>query len=70
LPEQHREEIFKPFFTMTKKAPGHEDKADESAGLGLSLASLLIEDYHGTIACESIPGETTFTIQIPCPVDS
>jgi signal transduction histidine kinase len=65
IPEQDREHIHEAFFT-TKKGPGREPKLDEHAGLGLSLVSLLLEDYNGTIECESIPGRTTFIVQIPC----
>jgi signal transduction histidine kinase len=69
IPQQDREHIYDPFFT-TKKGTEHDGELDEHAGLGLSLVSLLLEDYNGTIACESVPGKTTFTIQIPCLVDS
>jgi signal transduction histidine kinase len=65
IPEQDREHIYKPFFT-TKKGTGYEAKLDEYAGLGLSFVSLLLGDYNGSISCESVPGKTTFTIEIPC----
>jgi len=65
IPEQDREHIYKPFFT-TKKGTEYKAKPDEYAGLGLSFVSLLLEDYNGSISCESIPGKTTFTIEIPC----
>jgi two-component system NtrC family sensor kinase len=64
IPEGNRQHIYKVFFT-TKKGTAYEAKCDEHAGLGLSLVSLLLEDYSGTIACESIPGKTTFTVQLP-----
>jgi signal transduction histidine kinase len=64
IPEKDREHIHKAFFT-TKKGTGHEAMLDKHAGLGLSLASLLLEDYNGTIACESTPGKTTFIVQLP-----
>lgn len=67
IPEQDREHIYKAFFT-TKKGTGYGGKPDEHAGLGLSLVSLLLEDYNGTIECESVPGKTTFTMQLPCRV--
>ena len=69
IPEQDREHIYDIFFT-TKKGSGNDGKLDEHAGLGLALVSLLLEDYNGTIACESVPGKTTFTIQIPSLVNS
>ena len=64
IPEENRKDIYKAFFT-TKQATGHEAKCDEHAGLGLSLVSLLLEDYDGTITCESVPGKTTFNVQFP-----
>ena len=64
IPEENLKDIYKAFFT-TKKATGHEAKCDEYTGLGLSLVSLLLEDYNGTIICESVPGKTTFTVQFP-----
>jgi signal transduction histidine kinase len=69
IPEQTREHIYDAFFT-TKKGTGPDGEVDKHAGLGLSLVCLLLEDYNGTIAFESIPGKTTFTIQIPYLVDS
>ncbi len=64
IPETDRAQIYDVFFT-TKKGTEHDGEAEEHAGLGLALVSLLLDDYNGTIACESIPGKTTFTIQIP-----
>jgi len=69
IPEQDREHIYDVFFT-TKKGSGNDGKLDEHAGLGLALVSLLLEDYNGTIECESVPRKTTFTIQIPSLVNS
>jgi signal transduction histidine kinase len=68
IPEQNMEHIYEPFFT-TKKSTENHAAPDECAGLGLSLVSLLLEDCHGTIACESAPGKTIFTVQIPCITD-
>ena len=69
IPEQDREHVCEVFFT-TKKGTGHEGKDEEHSGLGLSLVSLLLEDYNGTIACECVPGKATFPVEIPCPVNS
>jgi signal transduction histidine kinase len=62
--EQDREHIYKVCFT-TKNRVGNKGRSDEHPGLGLSLVSLLVEDYNGFVTCESVPGETTFTVQIP-----
>jgi two-component system NtrC family sensor kinase len=67
IPEQEREYIYKPLFTV-KKGTRYEAKLDQHVGLGLSFVSLLLEDYNGSISCESVPGKTTFTVQVPCEV--
>jgi two-component system, NtrC family, nitrogen regulation sensor histidine kinase GlnL len=35
------------------------------SGLGLALAQTFITQHHGMIDCESVPGNTTFTILLP-----
>ncbi|MBW1895511.1 MAG: GHKL domain-containing protein [Deltaproteobacteria bacterium] len=64
IPEKDLKEIYRIFFT-TKKGMGSEGEPDEHSGLGLSIVSLLLKDCGGEISCESLPGKTTFTIQIP-----
>ena len=60
IPEQHRADIFKPFFT-TKRERGN--------GLGLALSKDLVEAHAGTIRFRSsvVPGMngTTFRVSIP-----
>jgi len=34
-------------------------------GLGLSIAQSIISQHHGLIECESVPGETVFSILLP-----
>lgn len=60
IPEQDREHIYDVSFTTRKYAV---DKG--KPGLGLSLVYFLLEDYNGTIACESVSGKTTFSVEIP-----
>lgn len=56
IPEAIRSRIFEPFFT-TK---------EEGSGLGLSIASRIVEEHGGRIAVESKQGEgSTFTITLP-----
>lgn len=50
------EKIFEPFFT----------KKEKGMGFGLAIVRRIIEDHHGTIACQSRLGEfTEFTITLP-----
>ena len=57
VPEEIRERIFEPFFT-TKTA-------GEGSGLGLDIVKKIIEKHDGSIALESRPGRTTFSIFLP-----
>jgi two-component system nitrogen regulation sensor histidine kinase GlnL len=38
---------------------------DNGSGLGLTIAQTFITQHHGTIAYESVPGNTQFTILLP-----
>ncbi|WP_415205650.1 nitrogen regulation protein NR(II) [Pseudorhodoferax sp.] len=40
---------------------------DGGSGLGLTLAQTFVQQHHGLIECESIPGRTDFKILIPLP---
>lgn len=51
-----RDRIFSPFFTTKPIGEGN--------GLGLSIVQQVIEKHQGTIALESAPGCTTFTIHL------
>ncbi len=55
IPEAVQERIFYPMITGRA----------EGTGMGLSIAQSLINRHGGLIACESVPGETTFTILLP-----
>jgi C4-dicarboxylate-specific signal transduction histidine kinase len=56
--------IFEPFFS-TKHEIEYNGKVENRPGLGLSVASLLLEDFHGKVSFESIPHETTFVLEMP-----
>ena len=49
------EQVFYPL--VTGKADG--------TGLGLTLAQTYIQQHHGMIVCDSVPGRTVFTVLLP-----
>jgi signal transduction histidine kinase len=55
IPADIRDRIFNLYFTT---------KAD-GTGIGLSLVQRIVQDHAGTVAVESRPGETTFTLRLP-----
>jgi signal transduction histidine kinase len=59
IPETERDNVFRPFARATgRRVPG--------AGLGLSIAKLLVEAQGGRIDFESVPGRrTAFWIDLP-----
>jgi signal transduction histidine kinase len=58
IPDDVRDRIFDPFFTT--KDVGH------GTGLGLSTARQIVVDRHdGSLAVESEPGSTTFSVRLP-----
>lgn len=62
IEEEYLEEVFEPgFSTKINYTTG-----EVSRGLGLNLVKNLVEDQlHGRIMLTSVPGKTTFMIQIP-----
>jgi two-component system nitrogen regulation sensor histidine kinase GlnL len=57
VPEDIRDRIFHPLVS------GREG----GSGLGLTLAQTFVQQHHGTIECDSVPGRTVFRILIPLP---
>ena len=55
IPPEIRDSIFYPLVT------GRED----GTGLGLTLAQSFVQQHHGSIECESEPGNTTFRVILP-----
>ena len=57
VPEDIRDSIFHPLVS------GREG----GSGLGLTLAQTFVQQHHGTIECDSVPGRTVFKVLIPLP---
>ena len=57
VPAAIRERIFYPLVSGR----------DGGSGLGLTLAQTFVQQHHGTIEYESVPGNTVFKIEIPRP---
>jgi two-component system nitrogen regulation sensor histidine kinase GlnL len=55
IPEDLRERIFYPLVSGR----------DGGTGLGLTLSQTFVQHHRGTIACDSEPGRTCFTIVLP-----
>lgn len=62
IPKEYLKKIFDPFFT-TKEADAN---GQGGTGIGLAMCKDVIEDHHGRIRVESVPGKgTTFTLKFP-----
>ena len=57
VPEDIRDRIFHPLVSGR----------DGGSGLGLTLAQTFVQQHHGTIECDSVPGRTIFKLLIPLP---
>jgi two-component system, NtrC family, nitrogen regulation sensor histidine kinase GlnL len=57
VPEAIRDRMFHPLVSGR----------DGGSGLGLTLAQTFVQQHHGTIDCESVPGRTVFKLLIPLP---
>lgn len=57
VPDSIRDRIFFPLVSGR----------DGGSGLGLTLAQTFVQQHHGSIECDSLPGRTDFKILIPLP---
>ncbi len=57
VPDSIKDRIFFPLIS------GREG----GSGLGLTLAQTFVQQHHGSIECDSMPGRTDFKILIPLP---
>jgi PAS domain S-box-containing protein len=59
MPPEQLSRIYDPFFTTKPIGQG--------TGLGLSITYGIVQEHHGTISCESAPGQgTRFVLSLPC----
>jgi signal transduction histidine kinase len=54
---EHRDSVFKPFFTTKRLGAG--------LGLGLDIVRRVVEDHRGSIDFDSEPGKTVFRVRLP-----
>lgn len=59
IPQEKIGELFKPFFRASPNS------GQKGLGLGLYIVSEITKAHHGTLAVESTPEETRFTVRIP-----
>ena len=57
VPDSIKDRIFYPLIS------GREG----GSGLGLTLAQTFVQQHHGLIECDSVPGRTDFKLLIPLP---
>ena len=52
---------------LTNRLPEHQRQTARRIGLGLAVVYGIVQQHHGTIECDSVPGCTVFKILIPLP---
>jgi two-component system OmpR family sensor kinase len=52
-------------FERFARGDGSRSRATGSTGLGLAIVAAVVEAHHGTVAVESKPGLTKFTVRVP-----
>ncbi len=57
IPPAIRQRLFERFV--------HSDPAQRSTGLGLAIVAAIAHAHHGTVAADSSPGGTAFTLRLP-----
>jgi two-component system, OmpR family, sensor kinase len=61
IPEQLQSELFERF----ARGDTSRSRKGGSTGLGLSIVSAVVKAHDGTIAVQSLPGHTEFTVRLP-----
>lgn len=59
------EELVPRVFERFRRGDESRNRAAGSTGLGLSIVSAVVAAHHGSVAVQSKPGETVFTILLP-----
>lgn len=66
IPEQLQSEVFERF----ARGDTSRSRKGGSTGLGLAIVSAVIRAHDGTIAVQSAPGHTEFTVRLPFTADA
>ncbi|MGH3596309.1 MAG: sensor histidine kinase [Mycobacterium sp.] len=66
IPEQLLSEVFERF----ARGDTSRSRKGGSTGLGLAIVSAVVKAHHGTIALDSEPGHTEFTVRLPLTADA
>jgi two-component system OmpR family sensor kinase len=61
IPEALQSEVFERF----ARGDSSRSRKGGSTGLGLAIVSAVVKAHHGTIAVDSSPGHTEFTVRLP-----
>jgi two-component system OmpR family sensor kinase len=61
IPAELQSEVFERF----ARADTSRSSKDGSTGLGLAIVSAVVRAHHGSIALDSAPGRTAFTVRLP-----
>jgi two-component system OmpR family sensor kinase len=61
IDERVRESVFERF----ARGDSSRSRAAGSTGLGLAIVAAIVEAHGGTVAVESAPGSTVFTVALP-----
>ncbi|MGH3531755.1 MAG: sensor histidine kinase [Mycobacterium sp.] len=66
IPKQLQSEVFERF----ARGDTSRSRKGGSTGLGLAIVSAVVKAHHGTIALDSAPGHTEFTVRLPLTADA